>query len=50
LEIAGLDTPKPPVASPTVAGPAARRSTIPRRIGWESALNGSLTTGLTIAT
>src|SRR5215218_8327498 len=48
LEIAGLDTPKPAVASPTVAGPTARRSTMPRRIGCESALNGSLTTGLTI--
>jgi hypothetical protein len=43
LEIAGFDTPKPLVASPTVAGPAARRSTIPRRIGCDNALNGSLT-------
>src|SRR5215210_3795506 len=49
LEIAGLDTPKPAVASPTVAGPSARRSTMPRRIGWESALNGSLTIKLTVA-
>ena len=31
------------VTSPTVAGPAASRSTIPRRIGCESALNESLT-------
>ncbi len=31
------------VASPTVAGPAARRSTMPRRIGCDSALNGSFT-------
>ena len=29
LEIAGLDTPKPAVASPTVAGPAPRRSSMP---------------------
>src|SRR6185503_6189243 len=43
LVIAGLDTPNPAVASPTVAGPAARRSTIPRRIGCARALNGSLT-------
>src|SRR6185436_11002003 len=49
LEIAGFETPKPPVASPTVAGPAARRSTMPRRIGCESALNGSLTIRLTVA-
>jgi hypothetical protein len=27
--IAGLDTPEPPVASPRVAGPVARRSTGP---------------------
>jgi hypothetical protein len=47
--IAGFDTPKPPVASPTVAGPAARRSTMPRRIGCEIALNGSLTIRLTIS-
>lgn len=33
LEIAGLETPKPTVASPSLAGPLARRSTIPRRIG-----------------
>src|SRR5262245_11165713 len=33
LEIVGFDTPKPPVASPIVAGPRPRRSTIPRRIG-----------------
>src|SRR3712207_2467908 len=46
--MAGLETPKPAVASPTVAGPWARRSTMPRRIGWDSALNGSLTTGLTV--
>ena len=44
LEMAGFETPKPAVASPTVAGPAARRSTMPRRIGCDSALNGSLTT------
>src|SRR5260221_3934525 len=43
LEIAGLDTPQPPVTSPTVAGPIASRSTIPRRIGCESALNELLT-------
>src|SRR3954451_11533804 len=43
LVIAGFDTPKPAVAAPTVAGPAARRSTMPRRIGWDNALNGSLT-------
>ena len=43
LEIAGFETANPRVASPTVAGPAARRSTIPRRIGCERALNGSLT-------
>src|SRR4051812_45153025 len=49
LEIAGLETPKPLVASPTVAGPPARRSTMPRRMGWARALNGSLTTGLTVA-
>src|SRR5215207_5457336 len=49
FEIAGFETPKPAVASPTVAGPAARRSTMPRRIGCESALNESLTTGLTIS-
>src|SRR5215211_5766493 len=48
--IAGFETPKPCVASPTVAGPAASRSTIPRRIGCDSALNESLTTGLTVAT
>src|SRR6185312_14132168 len=48
LEIAGFDTPKPSVASPTVAGPTARRSTIPRRMGCDSARNGSLTTGLTV--
>src|SRR5215204_2915221 len=47
--IAGLETPNPSVASPTVAGQAASRSTMPRRIGWESALNESLTTGLTVA-
>jgi hypothetical protein len=41
--IAGFDTPKPAVASPTVAGPAARRSTMPRRMGWERARKGSLT-------
>jgi hypothetical protein len=41
--IAGFDTPKPAVASPTVAGPAARRSTMPRRMGCERALKGSLT-------
>src|SRR4051794_4961773 len=44
LVIAGFDTPNPAVASPTVAGPAARRSTMPRRIGCERARNGSLTT------
>src|ERR671914_1727893 len=44
LEMAGLETPKPAVASPTVAEPAASRSTMPRRIGCERALNGSLTT------
>src|SRR5829696_1651745 len=49
LEIAGFDTPKPAVASPTVAGPAASRSTIPRRIGCDSALNESLTIRLTVA-
>src|SRR5215218_4074659 len=48
LEIAGFETPNPRVASPTVAGPTARRSTMPRRIGCERALNGSLTTGLTV--
>src|ERR687895_1091168 len=48
LEMAGLETPKPPVASPTVAGPPASRSTMPRRMGGERALNGSLTTGLTV--
>src|SRR3954451_17250280 len=47
--IAGFDTPNPAVASPTVAGPAASRSTISRRIGWERALNESLTTRLTVA-
>src|SRR4051794_25704783 len=50
LEIAGLDTPNPRVASPTVAGPTARRSTMPRRIGCESALNGSLTIRVTVVT
>src|SRR4051794_21362488 len=49
FEIAGFETPKPAVASPTLAGPAARRSTIPRRIGCESALNGSFTIWLTVA-
>src|SRR4051794_14751596 len=49
LVIAGLETPKPSVASPTVAGPAASRSTMPRRMGWERALNESLTTRLTIS-
>src|SRR5262245_53228405 len=49
LLIAGLETPNPLVASPTVAGPAASRSTIPRRIGCASALNESLTTRLTVA-
>src|SRR3954453_6416787 len=49
FEMAGFETPKPAVASPTVAGPAARRSTIPRRMGCESALNGSFTIRLTVA-
>ena len=46
--IAGFETPKPAVASPTVAGPSASRSTMPRRIGCEMALNGSLTIWLTV--
>src|SRR5215510_4656118 len=49
FEIVGFETPKPPVTTPTVAGPRARRSTIPRRIGWATALNGSLAIRLTIA-
>jgi hypothetical protein len=44
-----LETPKPPVASPMVAGPPASRSTIPRRIGWARALKGSLAITLTIS-
>src|SRR5215217_2948077 len=50
FEIAGFETPKSAVAAPTVAGPLASRSTIPRRIGCASALNESLTTRLTVAT
>src|SRR5262245_423846 len=42
LEIVGFETPNPLVAAPIVAGPAPSRSTIPRRIGWARALNGSL--------
>jgi hypothetical protein len=34
---AGLDTRSPAVAAPTVVGPAASRSTIVRRTGWERA-------------
>src|SRR4051794_8007629 len=49
LEMAGFETPNPLVASPTVAGPEASLSTMPRRIGWARALNGSLTIGLTVA-
>src|SRR6266545_4387120 len=48
FEIVGFETPKPRVATPTVAGPRARRSTIPRRIGWATALNGSLAIWVTI--
>src|SRR5262249_34985121 len=47
-EIVGFDTPKPSVASPIGTGPRASRSTIARRIGWASALNGSLAITLTI--
>jgi hypothetical protein len=49
FEIVGLETPKPRVTAPTVAGPRARRSTIPRRIGWATALNGSLAIWVTIS-
>ena len=49
LEIAGLDTPRPAVASPTVAGPLDNRSTITRRMGWASALKASLTIVLTLS-
>src|SRR5215211_1793747 len=49
FEIVGFETPKPPVTTPTVAGPRARRSTIPRRIGWATALNGSLPIWVTIS-
>ena len=38
-EIVGLETPRPRLASPTVAAPALSRSTISRRIGWASAVN-----------
>src|SRR6266498_2922488 len=47
--MAGFDTLKSRVAVPTVAGPRASRSTMPRRIGWASAPNESLTITLTIA-
>ena len=39
LLIAGLDTPKSRVASPTLSSPVVRRSTMPRRIGCEHAEN-----------
>src|SRR5207248_10299965 len=47
-EIVGFDTPRPRVASPTVAAPRLSRSTMSRRIGWERALNVSLAIVLTI--
>src|SRR6202034_3046733 len=47
-EIVGLETSKPYVASPTVAGPWLRRSTISRRSGWARAPNTSLAILLTI--
>src|SRR5262245_6141434 len=46
--IAGFETPRPPVASPTVAGPRARRSTIPLRTGLASAPNTSSSSLFTI--
>ena len=44
----GLETPKPRLASPTVAAPPLSRSTISRRSGWASAVNVSLAIVLTI--
>src|SRR4029450_4600808 len=44
----GLETPRPWLASPTVAAPPLRRSTISRRIGWASAVKASLAITLTI--
>src|SRR6266508_4393783 len=49
FEIVGFDTPRPRDTTPTVAEPCARRSTISRRIGWATALNGSLALWVTIA-
>src|SRR5213078_97760 len=47
-EMVGLETPKSPVTSPTVATPPLSRSTISRRSGCASALNASLAIMLTI--
>jgi hypothetical protein len=47
-EMVGLDTPKSPLTSPTVAAPPLSRSTISRRSGCASALNTSLAIVLTI--
>jgi hypothetical protein len=47
-EIVGFETPRPAVASPTVAVPALSRSTISRRIGCASALKTPFVIYLTI--
>src|SRR5262249_33187137 len=47
-EIVGLDTPRPRLASPTVAAPPLSRCTISRRIGWASAVKVWLAITLTI--
>ena len=44
----GLDTPRSRVASPTVVAPPLSRATMSRRVGWASAVNGSLANLLTI--
>src|SRR4029453_2455507 len=46
--IGRFETPKSRVATPTVAGPRASRSTIPRRIGCATALNASLAIQVTM--
>jgi hypothetical protein len=43
FEMAGFETGNSRVASATVAVPSVSRSTMPRRMGWARALNGSLT-------
>src|SRR5829696_3845300 len=46
-EMLGFDTPRSRLASPTVAAPPLRRSTISRRVGCASAANASLAISLT---